>query len=221
MVSMQDLTAIQWLCVSLLIGISGVLSAQPVFESDDINRKKEAQDFYQKLENHLARDSSTLFLLKTQLFFQVPSYSFVDAINFHVCLSVGSNPVTNCSVPDVLWQPENVNGSMEGSSYCWDFQWTNSAILGSLTIDLLVAFDNILVPQIHMNAIGVPLKIHDFTVSFYLQSPPCLSEANIEDVLVELLSWVSIYSVISESMPYIVYWGFACTLVLSKYQRAR
>lgn len=179
------------LCISLLIVIPEAWSTY------DTNHIKETQDFYMQLENHLVKDNATLLLLK-RLFFQIPSYS---VFHFRVCLSLENNSVTNCSLHNTLWQSAdtrpNVSESPKGNQHCWNFQWSNSAILGLLTIDLLTAFDNVLVPGIYYSIFRGYSRL---TVPFHLQSPPCLSDTYIEDVLAEFLSWVSTLLYFIESL---------------------
>ena len=130
---------------------------------------------HQKLERALINNSRALLKMKQNFFPVVSSHiQEVQILHLHVCVRVmGSGSISN----------EN-----DSSIHCWNFKWSASALLSLISIDQLLVFDFLYVDTIYS---AIQLSMLYKTVSITLNIDCMYSESELEEALVQLLSWVS------------------------------
>ena len=145
---------------------------------------------YQVLEDALTSNSENLYLLK-QVFFPSTRTPIREAnvAYFSVCIQFNTSEQTNCISNNQ--QLPNTTEETLCSRYCHDFRWTASPLLNMITVDQLLAFDNVfadltyssIAPSIyHYSARGISLLVPLF---------PCIpTQKDLMLTLSMLLSWV-------------------------------
>ena len=135
-------------------------------------------------------DSQMLYTL-WQAFF--PLYRNVPpSVSIEICIEVREVQSERCNIR------EGHSGEPAFSSYCntsdnkcWWYQWTSSSLLAMLTVDELLAFDNLLFYLVY-SSVG-PSIHHSIGLTLQPESLPCMpSSSEMETTLTTLLSWVSV-----------------------------
>ena len=137
---------------------------------------------YQKLERALINNSRALLQMKRK-FFPVfdPHIQEVQVLQLHVCVRVMGQVKSSGSTTNIS----------DSSIHRWNFKWSASALLNLISIDQLMAFDFVYVDTIYSQ---IQRSMAHKTVSITLSTdlPPCTSsESDLQEALVQLLSWVS------------------------------
>ena len=142
---------------------------------------------YQRLEDSLLGDSQMLFALR-QAFF--PLHRTINpAVMISVCIEVGEIQSVSCNRQGHSGEPAFSNNA--SANKCWWYQWTSSSLLSLLTVDELVAFDNIIFVLVY-SSIG-PSFHHSIDLVLKPESLPCMpSSSEMATILTTLLSWVSV-----------------------------
>ena len=85
------------------------------------------------------------------------------------------------------------NHSTTGNfSKCWQLQWSNSPLLNVITVDELLAFDNVFTSMFYSRISGSGQEIIPMKIPIHLNSLPCaVTESDILQVVSLTLSWVS------------------------------
>ena len=109
---------------------------------------------YQRLEDTLVNDSQMLFVLR-QAFFPLHRTTR-PAISIRVCIEVGEIRSVSCNREGHSGEQAFSNNA--SANKCWWYQWTSSSLLSLLTVDELLAFDNVLSPLLYN---GVGPSIHN------------------------------------------------------------
>ena len=140
---------------------------------------------YQKLERALINNSTTLLQMK-QKFFPVCDNHIqeVQVFQLHVCVRATDEFKSFGSTT-------NISSENDSSIHCWNFKWSDSALLSLTSIDLLMAFDFIYVDMIY-SAIQSSMLHKTVSITLSTDLLPCSpSESDLQEALVQLLSWVS------------------------------
>ena len=168
--------------VALCQGGSSEHSLQDCSQDDGITL------LYQKLEGALINNSKALFQLK-KTFFSVSGTHIqeVEILRMHVCVRDG--------VTEHFKSPGTSANSSNGTHNCWDFQWSDSALLSFISVDELMTFDFMYVNFVYSRIQG-SIRNHNLSITLNTKSDslPCThipSENDLKEVLIQLLSWVS------------------------------
>ena len=141
---------------------------------------------YQKLERALINNSRTLLQMKRKFFPAFDNHiQEVQVLQLDVCVRVVGQFKSSGSTTT------NSSNDNAPSIHCWNFKWSASAVLSLLSIDQLMVFDFFYVDMIYSN---IQMSMAHKTVSIILSTDlhPCVpSEGDLQDALVQLLSWVS------------------------------
>ena len=153
-------------------------------ECSDDNDKLDL--LYQKLEGALINNSRTLHQMK-QKFFPAfdPHIQEVQVLNLHVCVRVTDQVKSSGSTTT------NSSTDTDPSIHRWNLKWSASAVLSLLSIDQLMVFDFFYVDMIYSS---IQKSLAHKTVNIILSTDlhPCVpSEGDLQEALVQLLSWVS------------------------------
>ena len=139
---------------------------------------------YQKLERALINNFTTLLQMKRKFFPVFDNHiQEVQVLHLHVCVRVTDQVKSSGST--------SISNENEPSIHCWNFKWSVSALLNLISIDQLMAFDFVYVDTIYSQ---IQRSMAHKTVSITLSTdlPPCTSsESDLQEALVQLLSWVS------------------------------
>ena len=140
---------------------------------------------YRKLEASLVNNSQMLYALR-QAFF--PLHRTVSpAISIKVCIEVRQIQSEDCSNS----KGQSGAPAFSNGNKCWWYEWTSSSLLALLTVDELLAFENIIFYTIYSN-IG-PSMFNSIDLTLRPESLPCMpSSSELETTLTSLLSWVCV-----------------------------
>ena len=143
---------------------------------------------YKAMEEALLNDSSQLFYL-TGAFFPSMKYQFwkvdgLQAINFHVSLSLSDQSCHNVTKPSIFTKSSSVNKN-------WKYRWTNSFILNLIALHQLYEFEPLFISFIIQKGLGhrnedIKLKLN--------KTDSCLcsiSQEQLEHSVMLFISWVS------------------------------
>ena len=132
----------------------------------------------------------TLFTMR-QIFFPVVHSSAQETqeVNLSVCVEITVDQALNSTTKDSCKLSADTSGSSDNvSSWCWKFQWTDSALLSLITVDQLVAFD-VATSFIYQAATG-RYHVGNINVSLLIVCPVLPKVSDIKTSLMLLLSWV-------------------------------
>ena len=163
-----------------------------------ISRFQQLYPLYQVLEDALTNNSKNLYLLK-QVFFPSTSTPIREAnvAYFSTCIQFNTSEQMNCMSNNQ--QLPNTTEETLCSRYCYDFRWTASPLLNMITVDQLLAFDNV-VADLTYSSIGTSIHLNSaWGISLLVPSFPCIpTQEDLMSTLSMLLSWVrasySLYS---------------------------
>jgi len=144
---------------------------------------------YQKLETALINNSKALLHMEQKFFPASTHIDEVQILHLHACVRVMGQFKSSGSTT-------NISNETDSRIHYWNFKWSASAVLSLISIDQLMAFDFLYVDIIY-SAIQWSM-IHN-RVSFTLRTDflPCMSsERDLQEALVQLLSWVSQHATI-------------------------
>jgi len=154
---------------------------QECFDDDKIGL------LYHKLETALINNSKALLQMK-QIFFPVARTHIqeVQILRLHVCVRVIDQFKSSGSTI-------NISNENDSSIPCWNFKWSASVVLSLISIDQLMALDFVYVDIIYSSIQGTMAhKIVSITLRADLL-PSMPSDSELQEALVQLLSWVSQY----------------------------
>ena len=175
----------------LIVALESVALCQGGFSEHSLQDCSQDDMLYQKLEGALINNSKALFQLK-KTFFSVSGTHIqeVEILRMHVCVRDGvtehfKSPGTNI----------NSSNGTHNSTHCWKFQWSASALLSFITVDQLMTFDFMYVNFVYSQIQG-SIRNHNLSITLNTKSDllPCThipSDNDLEEVLIQLLSWVS------------------------------
>ena len=140
---------------------------------------------YQKLERALINNSKALLQMKRK-FFPVASNHIQEKQIFHLHVCVRELDQFMSSVSNTKFSNES-----NSSIHCWNFKWSESALLSLISIDQLMALDLLYVDVIYA-AIQKSMVHKVVNIKLTTDLLPCMpSESDLQEALVQLLSWVS------------------------------
>ena len=169
-----------------------ILGSASLCQEDLSDHSQECSDdnkidlLYQKLETALISNFKALLEMKLKFF---PSFQNhiqeVQILHLNVCVRVMNH-----------FKISRSNISNENDSVaCWNFKWSASALLSVISTDQLMIFDFIYVDIIY-SAIQGNMAHKDITITLKTDLLPCMSsQSELQEALVQLLSWVRIYIV--------------------------
>ena len=144
---------------------------------------------YQQMETALIGDPHSLHMLK-QVFF-LPDRIHGPTIRIYGCIAAEEMVLKYCSTSSKE-QPafhRHGNGTGHGEK-CWQFQWSSSALLASITADELLAFDNTFFALFY-SPLGPNFR-QKVALHLQLGVLSCMpSREEVSLVLTTFLSWVS------------------------------
>ena len=143
-------------------------------------------DYYDRLypvhkgvEDALVGTSEILYRMQ-QVFFPTLHIHLrpVEIVIMEPCINVDS---FNCTD----------NSASGNYSKCWQFQWSNSPLLNVITVDELLAFENVFTSKVYSRIAG-SMQENVMKIPIHIDSLPCaVSESDILQVLALTLNWVS------------------------------
>ena len=135
----------------------------------------------QKLKDALITDKGVLYRMQ-EAFFPSQSLSH-DMVFLNICVTVSGVQPESCENSSLV-------GGQNNFTYCQNFQWSSSALVGLISFDQLLILDNVISESI------VRIIIHReyIDVSLHIDSVPCgTTENDILPALIQLLPWVCMY----------------------------
>ena len=136
----------------------------------------------------------TLYTMR-QVFFPVVGSRAqeVQQVRISICVEITEDQTLNstsnasCIARDL--KVDRIDGNNNVSSLCWEFLWTDSALLSLITIDQLVAFDTLTAVTFN-TAIGRIFSNRNMDASLPLTCSVMPNDSDIKTSLMLLLSWV-------------------------------
>ena len=170
---------------------------------------------HKALESALITEE-TLFTLK-QVFFPIEHSSAQETqqVQISICVEITVDQALNSTKPCNL-NADKSSSSNNVSCLCWDFLWTDSALLSLITADQLIAFD-VLTGLIYRAATARYYTGYN-RVSLPLVCSVLPKESDIKASLILLLSWVRYHS---WQLCMCIYWcalWYVCMILLSSSQ---
>ena len=132
---------------------------------------------YEKVEDALVSNPEILYMIR-QVFLQTLHIQLppVDVVDIEPCIKV--DRFEDCSAKG-------------NYSKCWQFQWSNSPLLNVITVDELLAFENVFSVVVYSRIAGSVIGRY-LTIPLHIDSLPCtVSESEILQTLAMIISWVS------------------------------
>ena len=138
------------------------------------------QVVHQKLEDALLGNSQALYLMQ-KVFFPLQWFPPTSVV-IRVCLTVGG------AVPGHCDKHSSFSGVSSNFSYWQQFQWSSSALVFLISIDQLIALDNVISATIYLlnNSphYHLPIQLHVDSL------PSGITEDDLLEGMIELLTWV-------------------------------
>ena len=102
------------------------------------------------------------------------------SVVIRVCLTVGGTMPGHCD------KHSSFSGASNNFSYWQQFQWSSSALAFLISIDQLIALDNVISAYIYLlnNSPHLPIQLHIDSL------PSGITEDDLLEGLIELLTWV-------------------------------
>lgn len=176
-------------CILLLIWLQ-LCSAHYCTHPPGASKFQQLYSLYQVLEDVLTSNSENLYLLK-QVFFPSTRNRIREGnvVYFSTCIQFNTTEQPNC-----LSNNQQLSNSTEETSclrYCYDFRWTVSPLLNLITVDQLLAFDNVFADFTYSNIASSIRHNSAWGISFLVPSFPCIpTQEDLMLTLSMLLSWV-------------------------------
>lgn len=174
-------------CILLLLWLQ-LCSAHYCIHPPGAFRFQRLYSLYQVLEDALTSNSENLYLLK-QVFFPSTRNPIREAnvVYLSACIQFNTTEQPNCL-------SNNQSNSTEETScsrYCYDFRWTVSPLLNLITVDQLLAFDNVYT-DLTYSSIASSISYNSAGgISLIVPSFPCIpTQEDLMLTLSMLLSWV-------------------------------
>ena len=157
------------------------------------------QVVHQKLEDALLADRTILYLMK-KVFFPLQGLP-PNLVEISVCVTVGSGLPENC----------DENSSFSGTSnfsYWQSFQWSSSALVFLISFDQLIILDNVI--SIFVYRLNISPHYH-LPIQLHIDSLPAdISEDDLVEGLIQLLTWVSSACAVCLHVQYLCNRGSVC-----------
>ena len=148
--------------------------------------------YFKEKEAALVSSNETLFVMQ-QVFFPVFHTQPRELVRLRVCVAMDTVLPSGRfldKVPDLC----NVSVSEDHSEWCWDLQWSRSYLLCLITVDQLLAFENIIVDMVYSMIAGKSVTSYLF-IPLHIDTIPCVPpEADLLRSLKMVLSWARAYA---------------------------
>ena len=173
----------------LIVALGSAALCQEGYSLEECSDDGKIDLLYQKLETALINNSKALLHMKQKFFPASTHIDEVQILHLHACVRVMGQFKSSGSTT-------NISNEADSSIHCWNFKWSASAVLSLISIDQLMAFDFLYVDIIYS---AIQWSMIHKRVSFTLRTDflPCMSsERDLQEALVQLLSWVSHHATI-------------------------
>ena len=135
------------------------------------------------LEDALIKETESLYTLRESL---LSKHNHVLSVHIVACVTMATQ---NCSSTENVHESETGSSSSCVCSKCFDYQWSSSAVLDSISLEQLVTIDNSLAPVLIWYITGrfqskVKLCLHLDKVRY---QP---SDLELSQTLAKVLRWV-------------------------------
>ena len=146
---------------------------------------------FHALEESLIKQTESLYSLRECL---LSKHNHVLSIHIVACVTMATFGMQNCSYTENMYEPERDASSSCVCSKCFDYQWSGSAVLDSISLEQLVTIDNVLAANMIWYTIG--------TFQSYCKVKSCLhldkvryqpSELELSQTLAKVLRWVRVH----------------------------
>ena len=138
---------------------------------------------FHTLEDALIKETESLYALRESL---LSKHNHVLSVRIVACVTMATQ---NCSSTENVHESETGSSSSCVCSKCFDYQWSSSAVLDSISLEQLVMIDNSLAPLLIWYIVGrfqneVKMCLHLDKVRY---QP---SDLELSQTLAKVLRWV-------------------------------
>ena len=171
-------------CALCLVTLE-ILRASTAADSKGNETSVDGSYLFHTLEDALIKETDSLYTLRECL---LSKHNHVLSIHIVACVAMATQ---NCSSTENVHEPVADSSSSCVSSKCFDYQWSSSAVLDSISLEQLVTIDNALAANMIWYTVGIlqsKVKLHLHLDKVRYQP----SELELSETLAKVLRWVRV-----------------------------
>ena len=183
------MTFVKGVCLLLLatLEISSASTAADGKENETSANVIHGSYLFHTLEDALIKDTDSLYALRESL---LSKHNHVLSIHIVACVAMATQ---NCSSTENVHEPVADSSSSCVSSKCFDYQWSSSAMLDSISLEQLVTIDNAIAANMIWYIVGNHHYQRKVKLCFHLDKVSYQpSDLELSQTLAKVLRWVSV-----------------------------